>query len=116
MRLGSHTATGGILRCAALFVFIAIRGTLPANSPRAADSRTCLRFGDDRKYDRCGLTKSKQTSPNSQYTANAVCTEIDGRAGRSPRMWCFSFLYHENPAIVAGFHIGFADKRKPNKT
>ena len=26
------------------------------------------------------------------------------------------FLYNENPAIVAGFHIGYADKRKPNKT
>ena len=25
------------------------------------------------------------------------------------------FLYHETPAIVVGFHIGYADKQKANK-
>ena len=25
------------------------------------------------------------------------------------------FLYNENPAIVAGFHKGFADEQKANK-
>jgi len=45
VRLGSHTASGGILRRAALFVLIDIRGTLCTNIPRAADSRTRLRFG-----------------------------------------------------------------------
>jgi len=25
------------------------------------------------------------------------------------------FLYNENPAIVAGFHVGFADEKKTNK-
>ena len=39
------TAIGGILRRAALFDIIDIRGTPFAYSPRAADSRTCLRFG-----------------------------------------------------------------------
>ena len=45
VRLVSHTAIGGILRRAALFDIIDIRGTPFAYSPRAADSRTCLRFG-----------------------------------------------------------------------
>ena len=45
VRLGSHTAIGGILRRAALFVIIDIRGTPFTYSSRAADSRTCLPLG-----------------------------------------------------------------------
>ena len=45
VRLGSHTAFGGILRSAVLKVIIDIRGTSCANLSRAANSRTCLPFG-----------------------------------------------------------------------
>ena len=27
----------------------------------------------------------------------------------------FRFLYNENPAIVAGFYVGYADEQKANK-
>ena len=30
-------------------------------------------------------------------------------------MLCIAFLVTENPAIVAGFHKGFADEKKTNK-
>jgi hypothetical protein len=87
VRLGSHTATGGILRYAALFVFIAIRGTLPANSPRAADSRTSLPLGFSLSSDLLGLTKSFRISPSWQYTAFAVCTNEIGTPSE-----CLSFF------------------------
>ena len=34
---------------------------------------------------------------------------------RLPRIEAASLLYNENPAIVAGFHKGYADERKANK-
>ena len=75
VRLGSHTAIGGILRCAALFVIIDIRGTPFTYSSRAADSRTCLPLGVMFAIDVPPHTSYSLHLLAGQYTAYAVCTK-----------------------------------------
>ena len=74
VRLGSHTAIGGILRRAALFVIIDIRGTPFTYSSRAADSRTCLPLGVMSAVDVPPDLSYGSHLLAGQYTAYAVCT------------------------------------------
>ena len=53
--------------------------------------------------------------PNLPIKCNSICKKrsIKHRRGvfRASAVW----LYHDPPAIVAGFHKGFADEQKANK-
>ena len=75
VRLGSHTAIGGILRRAALFVIIAIRGTPFTYLSRAANSRTCLPLGVMSAIDVPPCFSYSLHLLAGQYTAYAVCTK-----------------------------------------